>query len=249
MKRLLALISILWAMPLAAEAPLDGRTILARATEAAGGDDWANAKTLVLRGRAVFWSKAGEQPTSAPDSYIMHREFDPNRQAAHGAEGKLLIEVSDKGKPVWKVGFDGETTWTDKGIVPKEEADKMWASNFGFGIIRHALKPGFEVQRLADSNVDGFESYIVRLIDPSGTESLFGIDRKDYAVRMVGFATPRGWHVRTYDKFFRPKTMPKWNQAGIVTLYYNGVKQNEIHWHSVEINAPINPAMFAPPKP
>jgi hypothetical protein len=248
MMRLFALILMLCAAPLAAEEPLDGRTIMAKATEAAGGDDWANARTLLLKGRAVFWGKSGAEPTSAPDSYIMYREFDPNRQAAHGAEGKLRIEVSHEGKPVWKVGFDGETTWTDKGVVPKEEADKMWASNFGFGIIRHALKPGFVSERLADGNVDGFATYMVRLTDPTGTESLFAIDKESFAVRMVGFATPRGWHTRTYGNFFRPKEMPRWLQAGLVTLYYNGVKQNEIHWQSVIINEPIDPGVFAPAK-
>jgi hypothetical protein len=88
----------------------------------------------------------------------------------------------------------------------------------------------------------------VRLTDPSGTESLFGIDTKSYAIRMVGFFTPRGWHVRTYDNFFRPKLMPNWLQAGKVTLTYNGVKQNEIHWKAVDIDVPINDALFAPPK-
>ena len=248
MKHIFALFLMLVAVPLAADDALDGRTILAKATEAAGGEDWANARTLVLKGSAVFWGKSGAEPNSAPDSYTMWREFDPDRQAAHGAEGKLLIEVSDKGKPVWKVGFDGETTWTDKGIVPKEEADKMWASNFGFGIIRHALKPGFVSDRLADGNVDGFPTYMVRLTDPTGTESLFGIDKESFAVRMVGFATPRGWHHRTYNNFFRPKSMPRWLQAGLVTLYYNGVKQNEIHWQSAEINGAIDPAIFAPPQ-
>jgi hypothetical protein len=234
--------------PVYAADPLDGKAILARATQAAGGDAWANAKTLILRGRAVFWGKAGAAPTSAPDSYIMHRAFDPNRVAAHGAEGKLRIEVSDKGKQLWVVGYDGATTWTDKGVVPKEEADRMWASNFGFGIIRHALKPGFLSERLADGNVDGHPTFTVRLTDPSGTESLFGIDTKSYAIRMVGFFTPRGWHVRTYDNFFRPKSMPNWLQAGKVTLTYNGVKQNEIHWKAVDIDVPINDALFAPPK-
>lgn len=177
----------------------------------------------------------------------MHRAFDPNRVAAHGAEGKLRIEVSNKGKRLWVVGYDGATTWTDKGIVPKDEADRTWASNFGFGIIRHALKPGFVSERLADGNIDGHRVYMVRLTDPSATESLFGIDSKSYAIRMVGFYTPRGWHVRTYDNFFRPRSIPKWLQAGKVTLTYNGVKQNEIHWSSVEINAPVDDALFAPP--
>ncbi len=233
---------------LAAPAEPDGRAILAKATEAHGGDAWANAKTLVLKGRAVFWGKSGAEPTSSPDSYVMYREFDPDRQAAHGAEGKLRIIVANKGKTLWTVGFDGATTWNDKGIIPKAEADAYWASNFGFGIIRHALKPGFAAERLADGNVDGFPVYMVRLTDPTGSESLFGIDKKSHAVRMVGFATPRGWHVRTYSGFFRPKSMPKWLQAGKVTLYYNGVKQNEIHWQSADINAPIDASLFSPPQ-
>jgi hypothetical protein len=226
---------------------LDARTILARATEATGGDDWANAKSLVLRGRAVFWSKESAEPSSAPDSYVMYREFDPDRAAAHGAEGKLRIIVSDKGKPVWTVGFDGENSWNDRGVIPKVEADKLWANNFGFGIIRHALKPGFKSIRLPDSNVDGFPTYVVRLTDPAGTDSLFAIDQKDFSIRMVGFLTPRGWHVRTYSDFFRLKSMPKWLQAGKVTLYYNGVKQNEIHWHDAEVNVPIDAKIFAVP--
>jgi hypothetical protein len=235
------------AAPTATAEPLDGRTILARATEAAGGSDWANAKTLVLKGRAVFWGKPQHTPTSSPDSYVMYREFDANREAAHGAEGKLRIIVSDAGKPLWTVGYDGEHSWNDRGVIPKAEADKLWANNFGFGIIRHALKPGFKSERLPDSNVDGYAVYMVRLTDPAGSESLFGIDQKEFAIRMVGFFTPRGWHVRTYDNFFRPKSMPRWLQAGKVTLYYNGVKQNEIHWQSAEVNGPIDTTIFAVP--
>lgn len=225
----------------------DGRAILAMATQAHGGDDWAKVRTLVLKGRAIFWGKSGAQPTSSPDSYIMFREFDPHRQAAHGAEGKLRIIVSDKGKPLWTVGFDGETTWNDKGIVPKAEADAYWANNFGFGIIRHALKPGFKAERLADGKVDGFATWMVRLTDLTGSESLFGIDKKSHAVRMVGFATPRGWHQRTYSDFFRPKSMPRWLQPGKVTLYYNGAKQNEVHWRSAEPNSALPADIFAPP--
>ena len=33
----------------------DGPTILARATDAAGGDHWANAKSLILQGSAEYW--------------------------------------------------------------------------------------------------------------------------------------------------------------------------------------------------
>lgn len=246
---LLTLLALLFTTPALAQDDPDGRTVLARATEAHGGERWAQVRTLELRGSAVFWGKSGAAPTSAPDSYVMHRAFDPDRTAAHGAEGKLRIEVTDKDRPVFTVGFDGETTWNDKGVVPKAEADAYWASNFGFGIIRHALKPGFTATRLADSNVDGHPVYMVRLTDPAGSDSLFGIDQKTSAVRMVGFATPRGWHVRTYDNFFRPAEAPWWLQAGKVTLTYNGVKQNEIHWRQVKVNQPIDDKLFAPPFP
>lgn len=243
MRGSLALLALLL-VGAAPEAP-DGTTILARATEAAGGADWANARTLILRGRAVFYGESGATPKTSPDTYVMYREFDPGRQAAHGAEGKLRIIVADQGKLTWTVGYDGETTWTEKGIVPKAEADAMWASNFGFGIIRHASKPGFKAERLPDDQVDGFPSYMVRLTDPTGSISLFAVDKKSHALRMVGFATPRGWHARTYSGFFRPRSMPRWLQAGKVTLLYNGVKQNEIHWKSADINPAINPSAFA----
>lgn len=249
LRYLLTIFALLLTAPALAQDDPDGRTILARATEAHGGERWAQVRTLELHGSAVFWGKSGAAPTSAPDSYVMHRAFDPDRTAAHGAEGKLRIAVTDKGRPVFTVGFDGETTWNDKGVVSKAEADAYWASNFGFGIIRHALKPGFTATRLADSNVDGHPVYMVRLTDPMGSDSLFGIDQKTSAVRMVGFVTPRGWHVRTYDNFFRPAEAPWWLQAGKVTLTYNGVKQNEIHWRQAKVNQPIDERLFAPPAP
>ena len=72
---------------------------------------------------------------------------------------------------------------------------------------------------------------------------------KGRPVFTVGFATPRGWHVRSYDGFFRPRDAPWWLQAGRVTLTYNGLKQNEIHWRAVRVNTPIDDKLFAPPFP
>ena len=60
----------------------------------------------------------------------------------------------------------------------------------------------------------------------------------------MGFATPRGWHERTYDDFVRLKPS-RWLQARTVTLYYNGVKQNELRWRDVVVDRPIDAAVFA----
>ena len=224
----------------------DGLTILQRATAAAGGESWSRVKTLVLSGRAVFWGPSGAAPRSQVDSYTMWREFDPGRSASHGAEGKLRIVARNAGKLVFAVGFDGSTTWTEKGITPQAEADAFWASNFGFGIIRHAAKPGFRAERIADGYSHGHKVFLVRLTDPQGGVSLFGIDPQRYAIRSVGFSTARGWHERHYDDFVRQDN-PPWLQAREVTLYYNGVKANSIFWEKWAIDGPIDEAVFGVP--
>lgn len=232
---------------LAADNP-DGRTILARATDAHGGAGWANARTLRLEGRAIFWGPDGAAPRSTVDDYRMWRVFDPARTAAHAAEGKVRIAANTAGKPVWTVGFDGITTWNEKGVIPADQAAAFWASNFGFGIIRRAGDPGFKAQRVADDSIGTHPLYMVRLTDPQGGVTLFGIDRRSYAIRTMGFMTPKGWHLRTYDDFVRLKN-PRWLQARTVTLYYNGVKANTVYWTKTVVNGPVDDALFAPPKP
>jgi hypothetical protein len=230
----------------AADTP-DGATILQWATQAAGGDDWAQARTLMLSGRAEFWGASGAAPRSRADSYVMWRVFDPQREASHGAEGKVRIIAKAGDKQLFTVGFDGQTTWTERGITPKAEADAFWASNFGFGIIRHALKPGFKAERVADGKVDSHALYMVRLTDPQGGVTLFGIDQTSHAIRTMGFATPRGWHERHYDDFVR-LSQPNWLQSRKVTLYYNGVKSNVVYWERFVVNGAVDDAVFAPPR-
>lgn len=249
MKELLILmfIAVMGSPLAAAERTLNGNEILALAREAAGGDSWANAKTLTLSGHAVFYGSDGHEPRSVADEYRMWREFDRNRTSAHGAEGKVRIVARSGEKTLFEVGYDGETTWTEKGIMPKEQADKYWANNFGFGIIRHAGKPGFVATRLPDDRVNGHKIYVVELTDPQGGRTLFGIDQEFYAIRTLGFSTPRGWHRRTYRDFIMLKN-PRWLQARHVTLYYDDRKSNEVFWTETKVDQPIDDAVFAPPR-
>lgn len=225
---------------------LDGPTILARATEAAGGEGWANARTLVLSGHAIFYGPTGAAARSRASDYRMWRVYDRTRTASHAAEGKVRIVAREGGRVLFTVGYDGSTTWNDKGVVPKAEADAYWASNFGFGIIRRARDPGFRAERMPDDQVGTHGLYMVRLTDPKGGVTLFGIDRRSYAIRTMAFATPRGWHERIYDDFVRLKN-PDWLQAQHVILRYNGVKQNEVFWTKTHVNAPIDDKLFASP--
>ncbi len=230
----------------AAEREPDGAAILSMAREAAGGDDWANARSLTLSGHAIFFGATGHHPRTVASDYRMWRIFDSNRTVAHGADGKVRIIAKKGEKLIFEVGFDGETTWTERGITPKAEAEKFWASNFGFGIIRQADKPGFTATRLPDDDVGGHALYTVELTDPKGGKTLFGIDQQSHAIRTMGFRTPKGWHLRVYDDFVRLAD-PRWLQARHVTLYYDGRKSNEVFWTETKVNTAIDEALFTPP--
>lgn len=230
--------------PARAQAPEpDGRQILQWAYEAAGGENWAKVRTLVLTGHAVFYSKGTFQPQVKADRYAMWRVFDPDRQESHGPEGMVRIDSFIGDKPMFQVAYDGRDTWNEKGKVDPAEAEKFWANNFGFGIIRHALKPAFTIVRLPDDLVDGHPVYMIRIEDPKGGKTLFGIDKKSHYIRKAAFGTARGWHERIYDSFTVLKN-PRWVQAGHLRLYYDGVMANEVWWTDTKVNVPIDAALF-----
>jgi len=226
----------------AAEVP-DARAIVARAYEAAGGDAWANARSLELQGRLVLYGAQGAAPRVVADDYRMWRVFEADRTNAHGEAGLVRIDARADGRLLFQAASDGRVSWNQKGVIPKAEADRLWAENFGFGVIRHALKDGFALARLPDDSVDGHPVHMVRVTDPAGTATLFGVDRKTGWIRLAGFVTPRGWHVRVYDDF---AVRDGWTQPKKVTLYYNGVKQNEVLWDRWRVNPALDAGLFAP---
>lgn len=237
------MIRALLALLLIAAAPEpDARAIVQRAYDAAGGDGWAKARTLTLTGRAIFYAPDAAAPKSTADDYRMWRVFEPDRVSAHDEAGQVRIDARTGGKLLFQAASNGAVTWTQTGVVPKAQADAFWASNFGFGVIRHALKPGFALTRLPDDEADGHAVWMVRVTDPQGTATLFGIDKAKGWIRLVGFATPRGWHVRHYDDFAVARG---WTQPRHVTLYYNGVKQNEVFWTGWTVDAPLDAKIFA----
>jgi hypothetical protein len=219
---------------------------MVRAVDTAGGEAWLNPRSLVMQGRATFYGPDGASPRSTADDYRMWRVFNPERVVSHGADGMVRIRARSGDRTLFEVGYDGRTTWNERGVVPQAEADAYWASNFGFGIIRQASRPGFTLARVPDAEVEGHPVFKLRLTGPDGQQTLFGIDKVNYAIRSMEFATPRGWHMRTYGDFVELRN-PRWQQARRVTLFYNGVKQNEVFWTDVQVNTPIDPAMFRLP--
>lgn len=239
------------APPLAAKPidALDARTIVERATAAAGGETWRRPKTLLLKGYSIFYGPNGQPLVN--DRHTMWRVYPDWKPAAHKADGKVRIESVRDGKTVILLSFDGTTSYTEKGPLPPSDADKQWAENFGFGVIRFALDPGYTLTRLPDDLVNGRAAYTIEVADPTGAKTQFSIERETFHVVRVGFATARGWHERIYSDFYT-KPGVAWVQPGRIRLLYNGVKQNDLVWTDFELNAPMPDDLFvikAPAKP
>lgn len=244
MRALLLLAGILLGFAsMAAEPSRQARDIVARAVEAHGGETWLAPGTLVLAGEAEFFAADREERVSRIDDYRMWREMNANRDSAHGADGKVRIDARASGALIFAVGYDGHSTWTDKGVMPAAEAEAYWASNFGFGIIRAALDKKLRMERAPNRDVAGHLVDMVRIYDAGGEATLFGFDRESHFIRYMAFQSPRGWHERQYDDFIR-LTDKNWVQARQVTLFYNGVMVNRVHWRTVEIGVPIDPKHF-----
>jgi hypothetical protein len=223
---------------------LSAREIVERATDAAGGETWRRPGTLLLEGYAVFYGPGGEALVN--ERHTMWRVYPEWKPDGHAADGKVRIESWRRGERVTYLAFDGQTTYGPNGALPPSEADRQWAENFGFGVIRFALDPGYSLTRLPDDLVDAVPAHIIEVTDPAGGKTQFAIATETYNVLRVGFATPRGWHERIYSEFYRIPGV-SWIQPGRIRLFYNGVKQNELVWRSFTLNAEMPDSLFGPP--
>lgn len=220
---------------------LSARTIVERATAAAGGESWRRPTTLYLEGYGTFYATDGTPLIN--ESHRMWRIYPAFKPDAHNADGKVRIESIRGGQVVNYAAFDGTHSFGMNGLMPPSAADTQWAENFGFGVIRFALDDDYSLARQPDDLVDGQPVYRIEVTGSNGSKTLFGIARRNYQVLSVGFSTPRGWHERIYSEFYSKRGV-NWVQPGRVRLYYNGVKQNEIVWRDFKLNEPMADSLF-----
>ncbi len=237
-----ALLSVLLPLPGATE-NLDARTIVQRAHDAAGGDTWRDARTLILKGEASFFRNGRRDMRADADSYRMWRVLPGYSEDAHTANGMVRFDARRGNTVLCNISFDGENSYDQNGRIDDAAASERWKSNFGFGIIRFALGNGFDLERMADDSVDGHACFFVKVTDPKARTTLFAIDRESYAIRMVGFDTPQGFHHRVYDDFQRRDGL-SFTQPRSVRLYYDGLKTADISWLEFEVNPVIDPTVF-----
>lgn len=236
------LLSLIAVAPVHAD-ELTPEAIVQRAHEAAGGAVWKRPRTLHLTGRATIYRDGLAANALVLDHYEMWRVFPAWNDAAHGANGKFRLEARAGDRVVIRQSFDGTHTWDADGKVPQAQASREASENYGFGIIRFALDEGFRLERLPDDQVEGHPAHAIRVKDPSGAETTFWIDRQSFAIRKVGFDTPRGWHERIYSDFYRVEPSG-FLQPARVRLYYCGALANDITWTRAVVDAPIADEVF-----
>jgi hypothetical protein len=220
--------------------------ILEFAAASAGGEAWLHADTNVMSGHATLCRDADPARCVEADRYVMYRVYPREVKSAHAGTGKFRLDADANGKPVFRIAFDGTRSYDQNGPVPPERATNEEASAFGFSAIRFARTPGYRVERLTDDDVEGRPAFVVRVTDPSGQYTLFGIDREDGSIRYAAWKTPRGWHHRLYSDFYWVPE-PGFLQPGRVRLYYDGLKAVDIRWTQASINQPIPDRTFVLP--
>ncbi len=218
--------------------------IMRAAHAAAGGPDWVRPDTLAMDGYAVFYR---DGTAARHERHTMYRVYDAAKTDAHSADGKVRITSLRDGIPIIDVAFDGQTTSTAQGPREPSDADARWASNFGFGVIRHALDDGYSLARLPDDLVDGTPAYWIEVTDPVGGTTHFAVAKDSHAVLSVAFDTERGWHERIYSGFYS-NPGASWVQPRRVRLFYNGVKANEVIWTRHLVDAPLPDCLFVLPE-
>lgn len=222
---------------------LTATQIMQRTHQAAGGATWVKPESLVMEGYGIFYD-GGKAVIN--DRHQMWRVYPESKNDAHQADGKVRIDSFRDKQRIFQISFDGSTTYNHNGPLQDQADSERWQANFGFGVIRFALDPGYKLRRVADDLVDGNPAYNIMVVDPEKGETLFSISQQDYAILRVGFDTPRGWHERLYSEFFT-KPDVSWSQPGRVRLFYNGIKANEIIWTDFMVNEKIDPQLFVLP--
>ncbi len=225
-------------------AELTARQIVERTHAAAGGAAWLAAGTNVMRGDATLCRDGDPSRCVHADRYAMYRVYPTElKQGAHAGNGKFRLDARSGDRLIFQVAFDGERSYDQNGPLPPGRASTDEASGFGFSAIRFALQPGFEVERLTDDQVEGRPCHFIRVTDPTGAHTVFGIDQTSFEVRSAGWRTPKGFHQRLYSDFYTVGR-ERFVQPGRVRHYYDGVKSADIRWTSAQIGEPIPDAMF-----
>lgn len=215
----------------AENAELDAHAIMERATSAAGGDAWRYAETNLMTGDATLYRNGIGVHA---DRYEMRRVYPRELPEVHTNTGMFRLDAYRKDTRLFTIAYDGTRMYDQNGPMPAAKAQELAASSFGFSAVRFALDDSFTLTKMPDDQIEGRPAYFVQVTDPSGGETLVGVEKENFALRYVGWQTPRGWHHRLYSNLYTLES--GFVQPGRVRLYYDGIKTTDINWTKATLN-------------
>jgi len=241
MRLLLTLLFVLLAAAAAVGQELSALEIAKRTVEASGGESWRSPKSLELSGTAtLFWGEKAYRMTT----YKMWRVFPGANDSAHSANGKVRFDAFEGDRLFFQIAFDGVNTFQQMSPEAKAHEEFLkWGNNFGFSIFRFVENEGFQLVRLPDDKIDGHACFIIKIIDPKKTETIFGVDKKRFHIRYAAFKTPIGFHQRIYDDFKWHRN-PRFIQPRSLRIFNDGVKIADVFWSDFKVNSQIADSVF-----
>lgn len=222
---------------------LSAIAIAKRTIEASGGETWRNPRSLELSGTAtLYWGEKSYTMTA----YKMWRVFPETNDNARNANGKVRFDAFQGERMFFRIAFDGSATAQFLSDEAKAHEELLrWGNNFGFSIFRYVEGDGFTAVRLPDDKIDGHPCYLIKIVDPKRSETIFGIDKKSFNIRYAAFKTPIGFHQRIYDRF-KWKRNPRFIQPQSLRIFNDGVKIADVFWSDFKVNRPIADDVFRP---
>ncbi|MGA0098822.1 MAG: hypothetical protein ACO3LH_05015 [Steroidobacteraceae bacterium] len=219
------------------------RQVVDWAVDRAGGEAWLHATSNRMEGWAVLCRQGRAEQCIRADRYVMHRQYPRDVAATHAGTGKFRLDAEVGERVLFRASFDGTRSYDANGPLPPQDARSAEASAFGFSAIRFTDAPGFKLERLVDDEAEGHPCFTLKVVDATGSATVFWIDRESGYIRKAAWDTPKGWHERVYSDFYWVPD-PGFLQPGRVRLYYAGAKEVDIRWTSATLNETYDDALF-----
>lgn len=220
----------------------NGDEILSRATNAAGGEVWRSVDSLYQDGTIQYFSRFTPLPRSTA-RYQAWREFDRNSESNHPTQGRARVRVSSATEVLRDIRFLGAQTNNDEQEQSPDAA--AWENAFALELIRVASEnETYQLFRLPNANVDGHLTYTLRVVAPTGQETIASIDKQSLMIRAIRTLDKNVWRERIFDDF-RAIGDSSYMQPYSISVFANGALVASVKFDQVLINEVIDPEVFA----
>ncbi len=220
----------------------NGDDILSRATSAAGGEVWRSVDSLYQDGTIQYFSRFTPLPRSTA-RYQVWREFDRSSEYNAPSQGRARVRVSSPTEVLRDIRFLGAQPNGDEQEQSLDAA--AWENAFAIELIRVAGEnETYQLFRLPDANMDGHMTYTLRVVAPTGQETIASIDKQSLMIRAIRTLDKNVWRERIYGDF-RSIGDSAYMQPYSISVFANGALVASVKLDRVLINEVIDPKVFA----